>query len=509
MRPAFRHVFLAGLFLAGLTAPSSAQTVRLAWDPSPDVVAAYVVQYGTAPGTYTKEAFVAGTATVADIGSLTAGKRHYFVVRAVNAAGLRSVPTNEVNLLVSAGGTSTPPPDQAETPPPPPEPQVGFPAGSALRAVPALAAPRGTKVKVSSVTQLVAAVKAIKSDTTIELAAGTYKLPSTLAIAGAFRNIGLRGATTNAGNVVIVGPGLTATKGALDGIRTSGGVTGITVANLTLKSFPGTPVVLQDTHQAVLHNVRVHGDGRFVRGLSTISGKPALAGTIQYSRFYYEGARTDYRSGIDLERAASWRIRYNVFSNATPTSKQRLGATIVAWRESSHTIVEGNTFVNCAREIVLGMAKTSPNPHSGGFVRNNMIVRTTAVKGASAGISVLDSPGTTVVYNTLLLRGTGPRAIEYRYPDTTKTIVANNLSDGPVQALDGATGVEDTNVTTATASWFASPATGDLRLLSTATVPMDSAAAVGRVADDHGGQARPYGAGPDVGADEARTFEYK
>ena len=360
----------------------------------------------------------------------------------------------------------------------------------------------------STVTQLASAVKALGSNTTIVLAKGTYQLTGTLSISGALKNVGIRGATSNAADVTIVGPGLTSTKGALDAIRTSGGLSGLTVANLTLKSFPGTPLVLHDTHNLLIHNVRVHSDGRFMVAGGTKSGAPAQAGTIQYSRFLYEGKRTDYRSGIDLQRVSSWRIRYNAFTNASPSSTQRLGPAVVVWRESSHTQVDANTFVNCSREIVLGMAKATPNAHTGGWARNNMIVRSKSVVGGGSGISVLDSPNTSVVYNTLLLQGTAALAIEYRYPDTTRTTVANNLTDAPVDGLEGATGVEDTNVTTATAAWFASPSTGDLRLVSTATIPVDAAAAVGRVSDDHGGQARPYGAGPDVGADEARTFVY-
>lgn len=511
MRSVFRYLLSACLLLLTASSTALAESVRLAWDPSPDVVAAYVVLHGTKSGTYTKETLVAGTTTTADIQNLTVGTTYYFVVKAVDASGMRSAPTNQVSVSVTAPTTPStppPPPPETETPTEPTPLPVGMPSGSALRPVPEVASPSGTIVKVSTTTQLAKAVKAIKSNTTIVLAKGTYKLSATLKIAGAFKNIGLRGATANAADVTIVGPGLTSSTGALDGIRTAGGITGLTVANLTLKGFPGTPLVLQDAHTVLVHNVRVYSDGRFLIGGSTKAGTQMLAGAVQYSRFFYEGARTDYRSGVDLQRAGSWRIRYNVFTNPAPSSVQRLGPAVVAWQASSHTQVDGNTFVNCSREIVLGMSKATPNPHTGGWARNNMIVRSTAVKGGGTAISVLDSPSTSVIFNTVLLQGTAPLAIEYRYPDTTRTIVANNLTDAPVDGLEGATGVEDTNVTTAKASWFASASTGDLRLVSTATVPVDAAAAIASVPDDHGGQARPYGGGRDVGADEARTFVY-
>jgi hypothetical protein len=463
------------------------------------VVAAYVILQGTSPSSYTKEVLVPGTATTADIVNLTAGSTYFFVVKAVDASGLRSAPTNQVSVTVPAPVTDAPPPTSTST---------GTPSGTALRPIPALASPSGTIVKVSTTSGLNAALLKVASHTTIVLAPGTYRPSATLRINGAFTNVGLRGATNNAGDVVIVGPGLSATTGALDGIRTSGGIRGLTIANLTLKEFPGTPLVIENTDSARVHNVRVYSDGRFLRGGATVSGKVAQAGVIQYSRFYYQGARTDYRTGIDLRRVAMWRVQYNVFSNAAPTSTQRLGPAVNAWRESSGTAVEANTFVNCSREIVFGMSNSSPDQHMGGIARNNMIARTSAVVGAGPAISVLDSPRTSVVFNTLLLRGTAKVGIEYRYPDTTDVLVANNLTDASIAGAEGATGDEDTNVTTATSSWFAQPSTGDLRLLSTATVPVDAASGVAIVSVDHTGQARPYGAGRDVGADEATTFVY-
>ena len=491
MRSARSILLFACLIVAG-SLPVHAQSIRLAWDPSPDTVAAYAVLQGTSSGVYTSEVLVPGTSTSADVPNLKSGSTYYFVVKAVNAAGLRSSATNQVSVTIPAATTTT----------------SGMPSGAALRATPTLSSPTGTIVKVSTTSGLNAALLALKSDTTIVLAPGTYQLSTTLRINGAFSNVGLRGATRYASDVVIVGPGLTATSGALDGIKTSGGIRGLTVANLTLKNFPGTPLVIQDTHNALVHNVHVYSDGRFVRGGATVSGTHAYSGVIQYSRFYYQGARTDYRTGIDLQRVASWQVRYNLFRNATPTSTQRLGPAVHAWRASNRTTVDANTFVNCSREVVFGLSDTTPDQHSTGRARNNMIARTTAVVGGGPGISVLDSPSTVVAYNTLLLRGTAARAIEYRYADTDGTVVANNLTDGPIAALDGATGIEDTNLTSAAASWFANPAAGDLRLRSTATLPVDVASPVAAMSVDHGGQGRPYGAGRDVGADEATTFVY-
>jgi hypothetical protein len=72
----------------------------LAWDASstPELVAGYVVYYGTSSGNYTLTAD-AGTATSLVIGNLTDGVRYFFVVRARTSVGGLSSPSNEVDGL--------------------------------------------------------------------------------------------------------------------------------------------------------------------------------------------------------------------------------------------------------------------------------------------------------------------------------------------------------------------------------------------------------------------------
>src|SRR5690242_3380443 len=76
------------------------------------------------------------------------------------------------------------------------------------RPAPPLPPPSGTVVNVSTESQLQAAVASLTSGTTILIAPGTYTLTSTLYINGTFSNIALRGASGNADDVVLVGPGM-------------------------------------------------------------------------------------------------------------------------------------------------------------------------------------------------------------------------------------------------------------------------------------------------------------
>src|SRR5947209_20266359 len=77
------------------------------------------------------------------------------------------------------------------------------------RPPPPLPAPTGTVVNVSTEPQLQAAMATLTSNMTIVIAPGTYVLTRTLYIHGTFTHVGIRGATGNSDDVVIVGPGMT------------------------------------------------------------------------------------------------------------------------------------------------------------------------------------------------------------------------------------------------------------------------------------------------------------
>ena len=72
---------------------------------------------------------------------------------------------------------------------------VASAAAGPVSSVPPLPAPGGTVVNVSTEAQLQSAVSAIRSNTTIVIAPGTYNLSSTLYINGAFTNVGSKSFT--------------------------------------------------------------------------------------------------------------------------------------------------------------------------------------------------------------------------------------------------------------------------------------------------------------------------
>jgi hypothetical protein len=379
-------------------------------------------------------------------------------------------------------------------------------AGPAFPPAP-LPPPAGAVVNVSTVAQLQNAVASIASNTTIIIAPGTYNLTGTLYINGSFTNVGIRGATDNRDDVVIVGRGMQAAGdgGVPFGIWAGGNVRGVTIANLTIRDVYYHPIMLNAGAQSpLIHNVRLVNAGQqFIKASPDGSGGGVDNGIVEYSIMEYDTtARDDYTNGVDVHTGDNWVIRHNLFRNIRAPQGALAGPAILMWNASTNTTVDGNTFVDCQREIALGLIERTPNDHSGGVVTNNFIAR--SVAGDSA-IYIADSPNTQVLHNSIFIAGTYASPIEYRFAHTTGVVIANNVLDGTIAARDGASGSVSGNYTAATSALFVNPAAGDLHLRPTATVLLNRVAAPPAAAGvDWDGHARPAGS-TDIGADEYST----
>ena len=91
---------LAGFFLSVF--PAAAQLVT--WSPNPESdIASYQVSYGTSPGVHSVTVD-AGLSTSTTVTGLLGGETYYFVVKAVNQAGMISPPSAEVTFLMPPAG---------------------------------------------------------------------------------------------------------------------------------------------------------------------------------------------------------------------------------------------------------------------------------------------------------------------------------------------------------------------------------------------------------------------
>lgn len=364
--------------------------------------------------------------------------------------------------------------------------------------------PGGTVVNVATVAQLQNAVAALASNTTIVMAPGTYNLGTTLYINGTFTNVGIRGATGNRDDVVLVGKGMSAASdgGVPFGIWVGGDVRGVTIASLTIRDVYYHAIMLNAGAQSpLIHNVRLVNAGeQFIKANPDGAGGGVDNGIVEYSVIEYDTTSRDaYTNGVDVHTGDNWIIRHNLFRNVRAPLGQLAGPAILMWNASTNTLVDGNTFINCQREIALGLIERTPNDHTGGIVRNNFIYRD--VTGDSA-VYIADSPGTQVLHNTILISRTYANPIEYRFPHTTGVVIANNVLDGNVMARDGATGSVSGNYTNASAALFVNPAAGDLHLRPTAAVLLGQVSVPPPAAGvDWDGESRPAGS-TDTGADE-------
>ena len=242
-----------------------------------------------------------------------------------------------------------------------------------------LPAPSGNVVNVSTAAQLRSAVASIASDTTIVIAPGTYALSSPLSINGAFTNVGIRGASGNRDDVVLVGKGMSGPTdgGTPFGIWVGGDVRGVVIANLTIRDIYNHPIMLNSgTQSPLIHNVRLVNAGQqFIKANPDGAGGGVDNGIVQYSVIEYETTSRDaYTNGVDVHTGDNWIIRHNLFRNVR-APQGLAGPAILIWNGSTNTLVDGNTFLNCQREIALGLVERTPNDHAGGIVRNNFIYR--------------------------------------------------------------------------------------------------------------------------------------
>ena len=368
--------------------------------------------------------------------------------------------------------------------------------------------PTGTVVLVSTEAELQNAIAQLHSYTTILIAPGSYTLTSTLYLNGTFANVALRGATDSADDVVLRGPGMTnANYGSVPfGVWTGGGVQGVLIANLTIRDVYYHPIIFNaGTQSPRVYNVRLVNAGQqFIKANPDGAGGGVNNGIVEYAVIEYETtSRDDYTNGVDVHAGQSWVVRHSLFRNLRAPQGQLAGPAVLMWNGTANSIVEGNTFIDCQREIALGLIdRQSPHDHSGGIVRNNFIYRRPATAGDVA-IGVFDSPATQVLHNTVVIAGGGyPNAIEYRFAGSVSVLVANNLLDSAIQARDGATGTTSGNYTQAISALFVNAAQGDLHLGPGAAVAIDKVTPRGNAMSDWDGQTRPIGAMADIGADE-------
>lgn len=285
------------------------------------------------------------------------------------------------------------------------------------RPAPPLPAPSGKIVSVATEPQLRAAVAGLTSNTTILIAPGTYTLTNTLYVNGTFANVALRGSSGNAADVVLAGPGMTNPNygNVPHGIWSGGNVQGITIANLTIRDLYYHPIIFNASTQSPrVYNVRlVNAGAQFIKSNPDASGGGVDNGVVEYAVIEYDSTSRDYyTNGVDVVAGRNWVIRNSLFRNIRAPLGQLAGPAILMWYGSSNSVAEGNTFIDCQREIAFGLIDRV-TPHDRRRHHPEQLHLPPCNVCGDAAIGVFDSPNTQVLHNSAVMSGTYPNAVEY------------------------------------------------------------------------------------------------
>jgi len=387
---------------------------------------------------------------------------------------------------------------------------------------PALPAPGGNIVNVSTVTQLVNAVNGAASGDTILIADGQYNLD------GAYLRIDtpqvtLRSASGNRSSVVL--DGNYATTEIIQIVASD-----VIVADITLREAYYHPIHVMtgdaDTLNTLIYNVSIIDPGEQAIKINPAGSGYPDDGTIACSHIQLTDAgrphirNNCYTGGIDAHQARNWTIRDNVIEGfwcASGLSEHG----IHMWRGCRDTTIERNVLNNNARGIGLGLVTSgtgrtygdNPCPDAtgyvddfGGIIRNNFVFANSrslfsSNSGFDTGIAIWNSCHTQVLHNTVASTQTpSASSIEWRF-DNTEVELRNNLVTNRLWDRGGDSTLSG-NLDYQLLSLFVDGSNGDLHLAETAVVAIDQVGSLSDVVDDIDGDSRPIGAAADIGADE-------
>lgn len=232
-----------------------------------------------------------------------------------------------------------------------------------------------------------------------------------------------------------------------------------------------------------------------------------------------DGGTQCYTGGIDTHDSTNWSVHDSYFAgiycDASGVQRPahgrfpelRDGMTyngglaehcVHMWDSVAGTghVIARNRFVDCARGIGLGF---NDQVHGTSIVNNTVFSGHAGSGEHDVGISVEEGVDTLVAHNTVYFSHPDayPNRVEYRFDTTSNLTVRGNLTNGAIQARDGAVADEIDNLITADGGWFVSVDNGDLHLADCGAP--GSIAAAAEVPDDIDGEPRsdPTVAGAD------------
>ena len=355
-------------------------------------------------------------------------------------------------------------------------------------------------VVVGTVAELVSAVNSANAggDKLIECENGTYLLGDLLHIIA--DSITIRSLNGNRDSVTIRGQGMTGGVSHVFLVQGSD----FSAQDMTIGWVANHAIQIQGEQNADrphISNVRFIDTYEQMLKVSAGGSEYCDSGIVDNCEFEYSAGIGPqyYIGGVDCHRSRNWVVRNNVFKHIRSPSGSIAEHAIHFWNNSENTVAECNWIVNCDRGIGFGLGSSQ---HIGGVIRNNMIYHDTTEGFADVGIAIETCPDCQIYNNTIYHEHSYSNAIEYRFAATTNAYIANNLTNKNIQARDGATGIDTSNITNAQSSWFVDVPNGDLHLDYAVPTVVDAGIPITGLTHDFDGDSRPQGDGFDIGADE-------
>ena len=358
-------------------------------------------------------------------------------------------------------------------------------------------------VVVSNTNQLVNAINHANSggDKEIILKDGTYLLNDSLPIWE--DGITVRSQSGNRDKVIIKGQGMSGSVGFIF----YGPGSNFTVRDMTIGWVANHAIQIwghENASNILISNLRIVDTYEQMVKITYEPSNPnrSANGVMENCLLEYSAGVGPqyYIGGIDGHQCKNWTVRGNTFKNISSPGGDVAEHAIHFWSDSQDTLVENNLIIDCDRGIGFGLGSSG---HVRGIIRNNMIYHSAADHGfADVSIGLENAANARVYNNTIYMKNSYPRAIEYRFSGTSGGIIKNNLCNKAITSRDGGSADLGSNLTNAQAGWFVNVGSGNLHLASRVTPVVDRGAAIPGLTADYDGDSRPQDAGIDIGADE-------
>ncbi len=353
-------------------------------------------------------------------------------------------------------------------------------------------------IVVSDPSQLLVALYNAQQGDTILLEDGTYSIPNNY-FEVSTDNIRISSLSGYPETVVVNGDGMNGDDYGFTILSDN-----VTISNITIQNVRYNCITAyENTDGLYLSNCILRDAGEFFLSISWFdASSPSENGIIENCMFEYSAGNGihSYMGGINGKFCKDWTIRNNIFRSIRSPQIGNTVYAILFWDDSENILVEKNHIIDCDRGIGFGIGMQG---NLGGIIRNNFIYHRNIIDNDQKGILLESSPSTNIYNNTIYFNQDVFSSIEYRFNSTIEIYVANNLTNKPILARDGARGTDTNNVIFAASPWFRNISTGDLHLSSdTLSEVVDQGIAISGLFEDFDSDSRPQGSGVDIGADE-------